>query len=190
MCLTPTRDAYLEIASTVKKHCDIILCTTTGGKLGETVERRVRVASTLKPELALAQRRLLKLRSLPDRRQNQGLQNSIGRKTISPAPMISFSPTPSKRCGNSWKLLRRPATKPEFEVYDMGMINNLAFLIKKGIVKEPVYLQFVMGHPRRHSGNPGKSGLPCLIPQKNNLATSSFRSVPPAICRFRCAPNR
>jgi uncharacterized protein (DUF849 family) len=36
-------------------------------------------------------------------------------------------------------------TKPEFEIYDMGMINNLAFLIRKGIVKKPVYLQFVMG---------------------------------------------
>ena len=36
-------------------------------------------------------------------------------------------------------------TKPEFKIYDMGMINNLAFLIRKGIVKTPVYLQFVLG---------------------------------------------
>ena len=36
-------------------------------------------------------------------------------------------------------------TKPEFEIYDTGMINNIAFLINKGIVKKPVYLQFVMG---------------------------------------------
>jgi len=36
----------------VKKHCDIILCITTGGRLGESVEKRVQVVSTLKPELA------------------------------------------------------------------------------------------------------------------------------------------
>ena len=35
--------------------------------------------------------------------------------------------------------------KPEFEIYDVGMINNLAFLLQKGIAKRPVYLQFVMG---------------------------------------------
>ena len=46
------QDTYMEVASTVKKHCDIILCTTTGGRLGEPVEKRVRVAITLKPELA------------------------------------------------------------------------------------------------------------------------------------------
>ena len=36
-------------------------------------------------------------------------------------------------------------TKPEFEIYDVGMINNLAYLINSGIAKKPVYLQFVMG---------------------------------------------
>jgi uncharacterized protein (DUF849 family) len=36
-------------------------------------------------------------------------------------------------------------TKPEFEIYDVGMINNLAHLIQAGIAQKPVYLQFVMG---------------------------------------------
>jgi uncharacterized protein (DUF849 family) len=36
-------------------------------------------------------------------------------------------------------------TKPEFEIYDVGMINNVAFLIEAGHAKKPVYLQFVMG---------------------------------------------
>lgn len=36
-------------------------------------------------------------------------------------------------------------TKPEFEIYDAGMVNNLAFLIEKGHIKKPIYLQFVMG---------------------------------------------
>jgi uncharacterized protein (DUF849 family) len=36
-------------------------------------------------------------------------------------------------------------TKPEFEVYDTGMINNAVFMIQQGHIKQPVYLQFVMG---------------------------------------------
>jgi uncharacterized protein (DUF849 family) len=36
-------------------------------------------------------------------------------------------------------------SKPELEIYDAGMINNVAFLIEGGYVRKPVYLQFVMG---------------------------------------------
>ena len=36
-------------------------------------------------------------------------------------------------------------TKPELEVYDAGMINNTAFLIERGILKTPIYIQFVLG---------------------------------------------
>jgi uncharacterized protein (DUF849 family) len=36
-------------------------------------------------------------------------------------------------------------TKPELEVYDSGMVNNVAFLVQAGYIKKPVYLQFVMG---------------------------------------------
>ena len=49
---TADQDVFKEIATEVKKHCDIILCTTTGGRLGEPVEKRVQVVSTLRPELA------------------------------------------------------------------------------------------------------------------------------------------
>ena len=35
--------------------------------------------------------------------------------------------------------------RPEFEVYDVGMVNNIAYFKEKGLVREPVYLQFVMG---------------------------------------------
>jgi uncharacterized protein (DUF849 family) len=39
----------------------------------------------------------------------------------------------------------RTGTKPELEAYDAGMINNIAYLISKGFLKKPVYIQFVMG---------------------------------------------
>ena len=37
-------------------------------------------------------------------------------------------------------------TKPEIEIYDVGMIYNLAYMLRQGVpLKEPVYLQFVLG---------------------------------------------
>lgn len=53
---------------------------------------------------------------------------------------------------NTFKSLReycevfnRNDTKPEFEIYDAGMVNNVAFLIQAGYIKKPVYIQFVLG---------------------------------------------
>jgi uncharacterized protein (DUF849 family) len=36
-------------------------------------------------------------------------------------------------------------TVPEFEVYEVGMINNLAYLRDNGELQDPIYIQFVMG---------------------------------------------
>jgi uncharacterized protein (DUF849 family) len=36
-------------------------------------------------------------------------------------------------------------TKAEFEAYDAGMVNNVAFVIQAGWTKKPVYIQFVLG---------------------------------------------
>jgi uncharacterized protein (DUF849 family) len=36
-------------------------------------------------------------------------------------------------------------TKPELEIYDVGMINNVKYLLDAGILKAPLYIQFVMG---------------------------------------------
>ncbi|MGN2393348.1 3-keto-5-aminohexanoate cleavage protein, partial [Pelomicrobium sp. G1] len=37
--------------------------------------------------------------------------------------------------------------KPEIEVFDLAMLYNAAELVKKGFLKPPVHVQFVMGIP-------------------------------------------
>jgi uncharacterized protein (DUF849 family) len=36
-------------------------------------------------------------------------------------------------------------TKPEFEVYDASMISNIQYFMNKGLIKVPIYIQFVLG---------------------------------------------
>jgi len=136
--------SYREIATEVKKHCDIILCTTTGGRLGEAVEKRVAVASSLKPELA----------SLNAGSLNFALFHVVDKvrewkfdweKSYLESTDDFIFPNTFKTMGQFLEIFDKTQTKPEFEIYDTGMINNLAFLIRKGIAKRPVYLQFVMG---------------------------------------------
>ena len=49
---TADQEAFRQIGSEVKKRCDLVLCFTTGGRLGEPVEKRLKVVSSLKPELS------------------------------------------------------------------------------------------------------------------------------------------
>jgi len=43
------------------------------------------------------------------------------------------------------RIMTENGTKPEFEVYEVGMLSNIAYFIKKGLLKGPVYIQFVLG---------------------------------------------
>lgn len=138
------QETYLKIAENVKKQCDIILCTTTGGKLGEPVEKRGAVVTTLKPELASLNAGSLNFALFHIADKIDAYAHDWEKPYLEGTEDFIFP--------NTFKTMRQfltnfnaSGTKPEFEIYDMGMINNLAFLIRKGIVKKPVYLQFVMG---------------------------------------------
>jgi uncharacterized protein (DUF849 family) len=138
------QDTYMEIATAVKKHCDIILCTTTGGRLGEPVEKRGAVATTLRPELASLNAGSLNfaLFHIADKVENYKFD---WEKPYLESTEDFIFPNTFKTMRQFLENFAKTGTKPEFEIYDMGMINNLAYLIRTGIVQKPVYLQFVMG---------------------------------------------
>jgi uncharacterized protein (DUF849 family) len=141
---SPSLDLYREVVTDIKARCNIILCLTTGGGLGMTTEQRVAVVSTFKPELA----------SLNFGSLNFALFPVIAKYEEWKFPWESeyLSMTEDLIFPNTFKTLREfcgyfneNQTKPEIEIYDVGMINNLAYMINEGHIKSPVYLQFVMG---------------------------------------------
>jgi uncharacterized protein (DUF849 family) len=134
----------MEIATEVKKYCDIILCTTTGGKLGEPVEKRVQVVSTLKPELASLNAGSLNFALFHIADNYKEWKFEWEKYYLNLTEDFIF-PNTFKTMREFLAIFNDMGTKPEFEIYDVGMINNLAFAIKAGYVKEPIYLQFVLG---------------------------------------------
>lgn len=142
----PTADQELfgEMLSGIRERSNVVVCITTGGGMGQSTEERVETVRRYSPELA----------SL-----NAGSINFALFHALDLISEFKYEWEP-KYLGfsedfifpNTFKTLREFAgyfeeqgTKPEFEIYDTGMINNLAFLIQKGHVKKPIYLQFVMG---------------------------------------------
>ncbi|MBW2207316.1 MAG: 3-keto-5-aminohexanoate cleavage protein [Deltaproteobacteria bacterium] len=141
---TADQEVFREIATEVKKRCDIILCTTTGGRLGEPVEKRVQVASTLRPEMASLNAGSLNFGLFHVVDKHDKWDNDWEKEYLEATEDFIF-PNTFKTIREFLTVFGQTGTKPEFEIYDVGMINNVAFAIEAGWVQEPVYLQFVLG---------------------------------------------
>lgn len=140
---------YKEIASKIKSKCNIVLCITTGGGSGKpgvwmTSEQRVRAIPILKPEMA----------SFNFGTLNFGLFHTLDKykefkfkweKEYLEMTEDIFLPNTFKTLKEFSQTFQANNTQPVVEVYDIGMINNLAFMINRGQMKRPIYIEFVMG---------------------------------------------
>ena len=140
----PDADIYGEIVAKVKDKCDMVLCITTGGGLGQSTEQRLRAVSEFRPELASFNAGSVNFGLFPILDRYQDFKFDWEEKYLAMTEEFIFSNT-FKTMREYAEVFKQNETKPEFEVYDSGMINNIAFLISKGYVKKPVYVQYVMG---------------------------------------------
>jgi uncharacterized protein (DUF849 family) len=138
------QEAYRKIAVEVKKRCDLVLGFTTGGRLGEPVEKRLKVVSTLKPEMSSLNAGSLNFALFHVADKIKDWKFPWEKEYLEGTEDFIF-PNTFRTMRQYLSVICENGTKPEFEIYDVGMINNVAFLIEAGYVKKPVYLQFVMG---------------------------------------------
>lgn len=130
----------------IKERCDAVISITTGGASDQTVEQRLRVVKELRPELAT-----LNLGSM-----NYGLFQMIpkyeGRwkydweepylDSTKTEPFISrFSDIEYMLT----ELQEETGCRFEYEAYDIGHLYTLAFYADQGLVKTPIFMQFVIG---------------------------------------------
>lgn len=118
------KEAIGEIRARVP---EVIIQMSTGGAIGETIENRARPL-TLKPDMATL---------------NMGTMN-FGDEVF------------YNRLRDIERLAARiyeHGVVPELEIYDAGMLETAARLVKKGVLKEPLFMQFVLGVPGGMSGD-------------------------------------
>lgn len=142
----PSSDTQLMkyITDGVRSQCDVVIGITTGGAIGMGIEERLASVPVCKAELASC---------------NAGSVNfcfsGIADKIKQPMydwelPFVRNTYTVPfantfKDIEDYIRVMAQNGTKPEFEVYEVGMISNIAYFMKRGMLKAPVYLQFVTG---------------------------------------------
>jgi len=142
----PSADSGLfgEILSKIKNCCHAVVCTTTGGGFGMTVEQRVSVVKTFSPELASLNAGSLNFALHPILDKIKEFKYDWEGQYLGMSEDFIF-PNTFKTLREFSQFFAAEDTKPEFEIYDAGMLSNLAFLLQTEKIKKPVYLQFVLG---------------------------------------------
>lgn len=148
---------FQEIATNVKSRCNIVICPTTGGTPDMTVAERARVVAALKPELATFNAGSMNFGIFPAADSIKEFKYDWEKPHMLNSENSIF-PNTFKTLREFSQLFAETNTKPELEVYDSGMIYNLAYLLQYGYLKRPLHIQFVLGT---------MGGLPATV---NNLS--------------------
>lgn len=118
---TQNKEIFQETIEKIKARTDIIIQVSTGGAVGMTVEERIQPV-TLGPEMA-----------------------TLSTGTVNFANEV-FMNTPSDI--RSFALeMKKHGVRPEFEIFDTGMVTNALSLVKEELVEGHLHFDFVMGVP-------------------------------------------
>jgi uncharacterized protein (DUF849 family) len=137
---------YREIATGIKARSNVIICVTTGGTADMTPAQRAQVVPALKPELATFNMGSINfsIHPIADRYKDEDYKYPWEKDFATGTKDFIFRNT----FGDIEKLVQIMAennTKSEFEVYDVGHLYNISFLVRKKVIKFPIWLQFVTG---------------------------------------------
>ncbi len=142
---SPDLGLYRQIIEKIRaKNSDVIICITTGGGAGMTVEQRVAVVPEFKPELASMNAGSMNWGLFPILDKIKEFKFPWEQQMLNMTRNFVFENTfgsMEKMC----RIMYENGTKPELEVYDTSHLYNIAYLIQSGVVKPPITMQYVTG---------------------------------------------
>ncbi len=120
---TPSAEAgdYAPILEGIRYHCpDLVICASLSGRSVSDPAARAEVLS---------------------------LQPDMGSLTLSSLNFVQQASVNAPDTIRELALrMRESGTKPELEVFDPGMVNYLGYLIRKGWVEAPFYVNLIVGN--------------------------------------------
>jgi len=144
----PTTDpeVFKEIATRIKEKTDAIVCITTGGTMYMTAEERARAVPNLKPELATFNMGSINfsIHPIADRYKEEDYKYPWEKEFAESTKEFIFKNTFADievLC----ELMYANGTTPEFECYDVGHLYNMNYYVRKGLIRKPIWMQFVTG---------------------------------------------
>ena len=141
---SPDLELFREILTGIKSKSICVICITTGGGAGMTSAQRAAPVSTFKPEMASVNMGSMNFSIHPAAEKIKEFKYDWEKFSLLASEDNVF-PNTFKTQREFLHIFEENNTKPELEVYDLGMVNNIAFNIARGYLKPPLHIQFVTG---------------------------------------------
>lgn len=141
---TGSPELMKEIVEGVRRKCDVVIGITTGGAIGMTSEERLAAVPVCKAELGSCNAGSVNFCFSPIADKIKEPKYDWEIPFVKNTYTVPFANT-FQDIEDYIRIMGENGTKPEFEVYEVGMLSNIAYFVKKGMLKGPVYIQFVLG---------------------------------------------
>jgi len=125
---------------------DAIISLTTGGATGQSIEDRLNVIKVLQPELCTCNLGTLNYGGFPMIPKYEGNWKFDWEEEF--LELTRREPFTNNFVDIEYMLKvlsNETGTRLEFEAYDLGHLYTLAYYLNMGLVKPPIFIQFVMG---------------------------------------------
>ncbi|MGO1118849.1 3-keto-5-aminohexanoate cleavage protein [Rhodovibrionaceae bacterium A322] len=136
---------FMAFLPRIKQASDAVINITTGGSSLMTVEDRTKAAFQAKPEMCSLNMGSMNFGIFPLARRYDNWKHQWEPDLLEATRSGIFQNTFADIEHILVNLGEGCGTRFEFECYDVGHLQTLAFFIKEGLIKGPVFLQFVMG---------------------------------------------
>ena len=142
---TADPDVFMQFLPRIKEQCDAVINITTGGSSLMTLEQRLAAPNLVEPEMASLNMGSMNFGLFPMKRRYSEWKFDWEPRLLDATREVIFKNTFADIEQVFSQLGDRCGTRFEFECYDTGHIQTLAFYLREGIIKPPVFVQFVMG---------------------------------------------
>jgi len=143
----PTADpeAFMAFLPRIKQACNAVVNITTGGSAQMTLDQRLAAPLRAQPEMCSLNMGSMNFGIFPLQQRYEDWKHDWEPDFLEASRDTVFKNTFAdiesvlERLGNGC------GTRFEFECYDVGHIQTVAFYLASGRIKPPVFLQFVLG---------------------------------------------
>jgi uncharacterized protein (DUF849 family) len=142
-CADP--DVFMQFLPRIKNDCDAVINITTGGSSLMSLEERLAAPNLAQPEMASLNMGSMNFGLFPMKRRHSEWLHEWEPKLLEATREVVFKNSFADIEQIFSQLGEGHGTRFEFECYDVGHIQTLAFYLREGLIQKPVFVQFVLG---------------------------------------------
>ena len=142
---TADPDVFMQFLPRIKAECDAVINITTGGSSLMTLDERLAAPTLAEPEMCSLNMGSMNFGIFPLKDRYRDWKHAWEPKLLEATRDVVFKNTFADIETVFERLGRGCGTRFEFECYDVGHLQTVAWYLREGLVQKPLFIQFVMG---------------------------------------------